>query len=83
MEDWYLYILLCENNKFYTGISKDIEARFVLHQKNKGAKFTQKNKPIKILYAEAFGSLSEARKREVQIKKLSRKEKEELVSSGG
>ncbi len=80
MNPWYLYILLCKNNKLYIGITKDVKKRFELHKINKGAKFTQKNKPIKIVYIEKLYSLSEARKREIQIKKWSRKKKEDLIN---
>ena len=76
---YYIYILLCKNDKLYTGIARDPEKRFLLHQKNKGAKFTQKNKPIRIVYKEEHKTLSEASKRECEIKKLSRKEKEQLI----
>lgn len=81
MKPWYLYILLCEHNKLYIGISTDVEARFELHLINKGAKFTQKNKPIKIVYTEKLTSLSEAIKKEIQIKKWSREKKDKLISS--
>jgi len=79
MNYWYLYILLCKNNKLYTGITKDVEARFLLHKENKGAKFTQKNKPIKVVYVEKLNSFSEARRREIQIKKWNRSKKESLI----
>lgn len=79
MNNWYLYILLCKNNKLYIGISKDVETRFLLHKINKGAKFTQKNKPIRVVYTEKLNSLSEAKKREIQIKKWSREKKEMLI----
>ena len=76
---YYLYIILCKNNKLYTGISKDVNARFELHKKGKAAKFTQKNKPIEIVYIEKCGSLSRARKREEQIKKWPKAKKETLI----
>jgi len=75
---YYLYILLCKNNKLYTGIAKNPEERFLLHKKGKGAKYTQRNKPIKIVYTEKLKNISEARKREIEIKKLSKTDKEAL-----
>ena len=75
---WYLYILLCKNSKLYAGIAKDPEARFLLHKEGHGAKYTQRNKPVKIVYKEKFKTRSEALKREAEIKKLSREEKEKL-----
>jgi putative endonuclease len=77
---YYLYIILCKNNKLYTGIAKDPEERFLLHKSGKGAKYTQRNNPIKIVYTEKLKNISEARKRECEVKKLTKKQKEELFS---
>lgn len=76
---YYLYILLCKNNKLYTGIAVDPEARFLLHKSGKGAKYTQRNKPVKIVYIEKFENRSEALKREAEIKKMRKLEKEKLI----
>lgn len=76
---YYLYILICKNDKLYTGITKNPKTRFLLHAEGKGAKFTQRNKPIRIVYIEKLKSLSEASKREAEIKKLTRKQKDELI----
>ena len=75
-----LYILLCKNNKLYTGIAVNPEARFLLHQSGKGAKYTQRNKPIKVVYTEKFETRPEALKREIEIKKLSKDKKEKLIN---
>lgn len=73
MNNWYLYILRCENNKLYIGISQNLTKRFKTHQNKQGPIFTQKYRPIKIVYIEKFENLSFARKREIQLKKWSRK----------
>ena len=78
---YYLYILLCKNNKLYTGIAKNPEERFELHKKGKGAKYTRSNKPIKIVYTEKFETRSEALKREAEIKKLTKQGKENLIQA--
>jgi putative endonuclease len=75
---YYLYILLCKNDKLYTGIAVDVEARFELHKSGKGAKYTQRNKPEKIVYKKRFKTRSEALIREAEIKKLTKLEKEKL-----
>ena len=77
---YHLYILRCKGNKLYTGIAKDVSARFELHKSGKAAKFTQRNKPIKIVYTETLPSLSKARKRENEINKLAKSKKEILIS---
>jgi len=76
---YYLYIILCKNNKLYTGIAQDPAARFELHKKGKGAKYTQRNKPIRVVYTEKFKTRSEALKRESEIKKLSKSKKVNLI----
>jgi len=78
---YYLYILLCKNNKLYTGIARDVEARFELHKSGKGAKYTQRNKPIKIVYTEKFKTKSAALKRESEIKKMQKESKEKLFKA--
>ena len=79
MSEYTLYILSCENGFLYTGIAVNVEKRFELHQKGKGAKFTQKNKPIKIIYTEKFKNRSTALKREAEIKKMDRKQKDDII----
>jgi putative endonuclease len=77
---WFLYIILTKNDKLYTGITTDVERRFEEHKSGiKGAKFTKANPPQKIVYTEEFPDRSRASKREWEIKKLTRKQKEALL----
>ncbi len=76
-----VYILLCSDGSFYTGYTKDLEARTKLHLNGNGAKYTKSHKPQKIAYTELFGSRGEAMKREREIKKLSHQQKQDLVNS--
>lgn len=78
---WYLYILRCKDNTFYTGITTDVEKRLEVHRSGKGAKYTRGRTPLELVYRETCGTHSEALRRELQIKKLSREEKLELVRS--
>ncbi len=76
---WYLYIILTTNGKLYTEITTDVERRFKEHKTGqKGAKFTKANPPKKVVYTEEFEDRSSASKREWEVKKLSRKQKEAL-----
>ncbi len=72
---WYVYVLLCEDNSLYTGISPDPQKRFVEHKKGKGGAYTRSHKPLKIIYLEKADSKSSALKRESEIKGWSRIEK--------
>ena len=78
---FYVYILLCIDGSFYTGYTKDIDARIKLHQNGKGAKYTKAHKPRAVAYIEPCDSRSKAMKREREIKKLSHQQKLDLVSS--
>ena len=79
---WYLYILKCEGNYFYTGISSTPKTRFFYHKNGKGSCFTRQHPPIKLVYTEKCNSYIEARKREQQIKGWSHKKKENLINYG-
>lgn len=78
---WYIYIILTQKNKFYTGISTDPIRRFNEHLRHKkGAKYFRHDPPVKIIYQEEASNRSIATKREIAIKKMTRKQKEELIS---
>lgn len=72
---WYLYILRCGDGTLYTGITTDVEKRLEQHRSGKGAKYTRGRGPLELVYQEECGSHSNALKRELEIKKLSRAEK--------
>ncbi len=81
MDNWFVYILLCAGNKLYTGISKDPAKRLVAHQNKQGAKYTQINKPLRIVYLEKCLNRSAATKREIEIKKLTKTNKNKLIAA--
>ena len=72
---WFVYILLCSDSSFYTGISNDPQQRFLDHKKGKGGRYTKSFKPLKIIHLEEYDSKLEALKRERQIKGWSREKK--------
>jgi putative endonuclease len=78
---FYVYILLCNDGSFYTGYTKDIEARTRQHETGKGARYTKAHKPKKLAYVETHENRSVAMKREREIKKLSHQQKQALVDS--
>jgi putative endonuclease len=78
---FYVYILLCYDGSFYTGSTKDLDARTKMHQNGNGAKYTRSHKPERLAYFEQFDSRSEAMKREREIKKLNHQQKLDLTNS--
>ena len=79
---WFTYIIKCKGNTFYTGATNDLNRRFQAHKQGKGGKYTLSHKPLKVVFFEKFKTQSEALKREIEIKKLSHKEKKNLVKLG-
>ena len=76
---WYLYILRCKDGSLYTGITTDVEKRLEAHQSGKGAKYTRGRGPLALVYKEECGDHSEALKRELEVKALTRAEKLKLI----
>lgn len=79
---WYLYILRCRDGSLYTGITTDVDKRFLAHSEGRGAKYTRGRAPLELVYREECGSHSDALKRELQIKALTKAEKESLIHGG-
>ena len=79
--NWEVYVIQTDDGKLYTGITSDLARRFDEHQSHKkGARFFHFSEAKKILFRERHPNRSEASKREMAIKKLTRKEKLELIT---
>lgn len=78
----FIYIIECADGTFYTGWTTDVDRRILVHNTDKGAKYTRGKTPVKLVYTETFETKSEALKRERSIKKLSREDKIKLIESG-
>jgi len=80
---FYVYILLCVDGSFYTGYTKNVDARARLHASGKGARYTRVHKPQKVAYVEFCDSRAKAMKREREIKKMTHQQKSNLIDSQG
>lgn len=80
---YYVYMLLCHDQTFYTGTSNNVEKRVATHNAGKGAKYTKTRRPVRLMYTEELENKSQALKREIAIKKLSRPQKVTLLKSHG
>lgn len=82
-DDWLIYILRCSDNTLYTGIAKNIEKRVLEHNAGgkSAAKYTRSRCPVSLVYTEKADCHSSAAKREYEIKQMSKKSKESLVST--
>lgn len=82
---YYIYILSCENNILYTGVTTDYKRRFLEHSNangtKKGAKFTKSHKPKKIVALWSTSGRSFAQKLEARIKQLTKDNKLLLINN--
>lgn len=78
---WVCYLLRCADDTFYCGISNDMEKRLAAHNSGEGAKYTRGRLPVTVVYGEACADKSAALKRELQIKRMSRSEKQALIAA--
>jgi putative endonuclease len=83
---WAVYILQCQDQTLYAGITTDLERRLQEHNGegptgDKGAKYTRVRRPVKMVYHEACNNRSLACQREAAIKKLTRAKKLALIST--
>ena len=78
---WYVYVLLCSDNSFYCGITKDVKRRLKQHNGiiKGGAKYTRGRRPCKVIYTKKASDRSDASKKEFLFKKLSRRDKEKFL----
>jgi len=84
MADWEIYILRCADKSLYTGITTDITRRVHEHNFNNklAAAYTRSRRPVTLVYNEPVPSRSRALKREHEIRRLSRNQKEFLIKNG-
>lgn len=80
MKKWFVYIVKCSDNTYYTGISTNVNKRIITHNKGKGAKYTKCRLPVILLYSKKLENKSQASKEEYRIKQLTKSEKILLIS---
>jgi putative endonuclease len=80
---WFVYLLHCSDDSYYTGITTDPKRRLQEHNENdkKAAKYTRARRPLKVVYFELCQSRSDAGIREYEIRKLSKIKKIALARS--
>ena len=78
---YFVYIVRCADDSLYTGITTDLDRRLTEHNSDdaRGARYTRTRRPVKLVYEEACKDRAHASQREYSIKKLTKKQKEELL----
>ncbi len=82
MKKMFVYILLCSDDSYYTGVTNNVERRFAEHQEgeNKGS-YTHSRRPLKLIFVKEFSTPKDAIAFEKQIKGWSRAKKEALMNA--
>ena len=80
MEQWYVYIVECADQTLYIGATNDVKRRVEEHNGSpKGARYTKSRRPVSLKYMELHPTQSSAFIREIALKRLTKKEKLELI----
>ena len=76
-----MYILQCKGGTLYTGWTNDFEKRLATHSSGKGAKYTRGRLPVEPVYLEYLPDKIYATRREKEIQKMTREQKQQLIES--
>ena len=77
---WQVYVLRCADGSLYTGVTSNLDRRLRLHHRGRASRYTRSRLPVTLVYRERASSRSTAQRREWEIKRLSRAEKDRLVT---
>ena len=81
MKQYFVYILLCSDRSFYTGITNDLERRMSEHEQGTDPRaYTFKRRPLKLVFSERFTDVNQAIAFEKQVKGWKRAKKEAIIN---
>ena len=78
-DKFFVYIVEDKNGTYYTGYTHDLAQRIKRHNNGHGAKYLRGKLPVKLVYAKEYRYYKNALIAEKNVKKLRRRQKEELV----
>ena len=70
MPAWYVYLLECRDGSVYTGITTDVDRRYVQHLAGKGARYTRAHPPLRLLARFPYPDRASASRADYAIKQL-------------
>jgi putative endonuclease len=83
-QEWFVYMLRCQDGSFYTGVSTDPVRRLKEHNHgSRGARYTRSRRPVQLCYQEQAADRSQAQQREHALRKLSAAAKRQLAQDAG
>ncbi len=81
MKIYYVYIVKCSDNSYYTGFTNDLERRINEHNHGLNPEsYTYTRKPVKLVFYYEFNDVNQAIDFEKQIKGWSRKKKQAIIN---
>ncbi|MEO0574474.1 MAG: GIY-YIG nuclease family protein [Pseudomonadota bacterium] len=76
MSDWWLYVIRCADGSLYTGITTDVQRRFVQHETGSGARYVRGRGPLALVATCKTSGRSRASQLELRFKSQTKKQKE-------
>lgn len=81
MKQYFVYILKCSDNSYYTGVTNNLDRRLYEHSNSCNPdSYTSKRLPIELVFHPVFYSSMQAISFEKQVKGWGRKKKEALIN---
>jgi putative endonuclease len=81
MKQYFVYILLCSDGSYYTGVTNDLDRRLSEHEKGLNPNcYTFKRRPVKLVFHESFNDVNQAIAFEKQVKGWRRAKKEAIIN---
>ena len=78
-DKYYVYILKCADDSYYTGYTRDLNKRIIEHQTGRGANYTKHRLPVRLVYCKVCTYYENALKAEKRLKHMMRARKETLI----
>lgn len=82
---WFVYLVRCSDDSFYTGVTTDLARRLRQHngEISGGAGYTRGRRPVDLVWSEACVNRSDAQKREYAVRRSPRSTKLRLGETNG
>ena len=78
---YFVYILKCNDGTYYTGVTNNVERRFLEHKSGEDSNsYTYKRRPVELVFFSEISNIEYAIEKEKQIKKWSKNKKEALIN---
>ncbi len=76
----WVYVLRCRDGSLYTGAAKHLAARLRQHETGRASRYTRARLPVALVWSRRVRTWSTALREECRLKRLTRSEKEALIS---